>query len=134
MATSSVVLDTSAYPAFRRGAIAAVEAIQLAETIFVPTIVVGELLFGFALGSRPEQNRRELDDFLSSPRVTISPITLSTAERCAWIHKHLRSTGKPIPTNDLWIAACTWDQGGVLLTADGHFEEVPQIMVQVISV
>lgn len=99
----------------------------------IPSIVLGELLFGFALGSRPEQNRQELDEFLSSPRVTIAPITLSTAERYAGIHKHLRSIGRPIPTNDLWIAACAWEQGGILLTADGHFGEAPQIMIQVIS-
>ena len=98
----------------------------------MPSIVLGELLFGFALGSRPAENRQELNDFLSSSRVVVSPITLATAERYAQIHTHLRAAGKPIPTNDLWIAASTWEHGGVLLTSDGHFHQVPQIIVQMI--
>ena len=132
MAHQRLILDTSGYSAFRRGLEVAVDSIQRAERIFVPSIVLGELLFGFALGTRPAENRQDLNDFLSSSRVVVSPITLATAERYAQIHTHLRAAGKPIPTNDLWIAAGTWEHGGVLLTSDGHFHQIPQIMIQMI--
>ena len=133
MAIQRLILDTSGYSAFRRGLEVAVDCIQRAESIMVPSIVLGELLSGFALGTRPEENRQELNDFLGSPRVVIAPIALATAERYAQIHTHLRAIGRPIPTNDLWIAASTWEHGGILLTSDGHFQQVPQIMIQMIA-
>lgn len=133
MAASGLVLDTSAYAAYRRGLAVAVEEIQLAEMILVPTIVLGELLSGFALGARHEQNRLELAGFLAQPRVRLLSIGHLTAERYAVLLVYLRKIGKPIPTNDLWIAASTWENGGLLLTADSHFENIPQIILHKIS-
>ena len=133
MATTGLVLDTSAYAAYRRGFATAVEEIQLAEMILVPTIVLGELLAGFALGARQEQNRLELAGFLAQPRVKVLSAGQVTAERYAVLLAYLRKIGKPIPTNDLWIAAVTWENGGALLTADSHFENIPQIVLHKIS-
>lgn len=130
MVTPTLVLDTSAYSAFRRGLTAATEAIQLAEMILVPTIVLGELFAGFDLGARAEQNRRELDNFLASSRVALLPVTRFTAERYALLYAYLRSIGRPIPTNDLWIAAGVWERSSILLTGDAHFESIPQIIVR----
>lgn len=106
-----------------------IDQIQLAETIFVPVIVIGELLSGFESGVRNEQNRRELAEFLASPRVDILAVGQPTAERYALIHAYLRRVGKPIPTNDLWIAACAWEHTSKLVTTDKHFEDIPQIIV-----
>ncbi|GIV69499.1 type II toxin-antitoxin system VapC family toxin [Caldilinea sp.] len=127
------MLDTSAYSAFRRGHPSILETIQKADTILISSIVVGELLFGFQLGSHYERNRRELDDFISSPRVQVVPIDLSTAERYAWLFVYLRNAGKPVPINDLWIAASAWEHGCVLLTTDRHFSEMPQIPVNLVQ-
>jgi tRNA(fMet)-specific endonuclease VapC len=129
MAATSIVLDTSAYSAFRRGMATAIDQIQLAETILVPAIVIGELLFGFESGVRNAQNHRELAEFLASPRVDRVVIGPQTAERYALIHAYLRKIGRPIPTNDLWIAACTWEHTSKLVTTDKHFEDIPQIIV-----
>ncbi len=46
------------------------------------------------------------------------------------IYAYLRSAGRPIPTNDLWIAASAMEHGAELLTTDGHFRDVPQIVVR----
>ncbi len=43
------------------------------------------------------------------------------------IFEHLRHIGRPIPTNDLWIAACAMERGLQLITADAHFRHVPQV-------
>jgi len=98
--------------------------------ILVPTIVLGELFAGFDLGARAEQNRRELDNFLASSRVALLPVTRFTAERYALLYAYLRSIGRPIPTNDLWIAAGVWERSSILLTGDAHFESIPQIIVR----
>jgi len=124
-----LMLDTSAYTAFKLGDSAALEAIRKAPKILIPLIVFGELLAGFEAGSRREQNRQELTAFLQSSRVQLVPVIADTAERYARIYAYLRQKGRPIPTNDLWIAASAMEHSAELLTADRHFYHVPQIIV-----
>jgi predicted nucleic acid-binding protein len=62
--------------------------------------------------------------------VGIVLITEDTAERYARIYAYLRTAGRPIPTNDLWIAASAMEHGAELLTTDRHFLDVPQIVVR----
>ncbi len=65
----SVAIDTNGYTAFKRGDPAVVGVLRHAPEIFVGTTVLGELLAGFAAGSRENANRVELTRFLESPRV-----------------------------------------------------------------
>ena len=129
MAITERVLDTSAYSLFRKGSPQALKYIRETDKIWVPAIVMGELFGGFAGGTRKQQNLDEFDDFLSSSRVEIANVTSRTAERYAAIFQWLRSQGTPIPTNDIWIAAVAMEKGADLLSADGHFEQVPQIQL-----
>ena len=126
---SKLMLDTSGYSAFKRGQEGALRAIQTHAEILIPTIVLGELLGGFAVGSREDANRRDLDQFLDSPRVAVVPIGPDTAERYASIYARLRAAGRPIPTNDLWIAASAMEHGARLLTLDEHFQHVTEILL-----
>ena len=86
--------------------------------------VLGELLAGFACGTRDAQNRHELSLFLQSPRVRQVLCGSVTADNYALIYAALRRKGKPIPSNDMWIAASTLEYGAGLLTLDAHFQEV----------
>jgi tRNA(fMet)-specific endonuclease VapC len=63
----------------------------------------------------------ELDAFLENPYVSVLPVTLTTAERFARIATTLRAKGKPIPTNDIWVAAHAMETGAELLSFDSHF-------------
>jgi tRNA(fMet)-specific endonuclease VapC len=130
MGVSTLMLDTSAYSAFKRGHPEAIDALRQASSILMPSIVLGELLAGFEVGGRREENRRELVEFQHSPRVRIVQITEDTAERYARIYAHLRTAGRPVPTNDLWIAASAMEHGAELLTTDRHFLDVPQVVVR----
>ena len=130
---SELVIDTSAYAAFKHGHPEAVSALRKANSIFVPSIVLGELLAGFEVGSRREQNLSELTAFQNSLRVRAITITEDTAERYAVIYAFLRGRGRPIPTHDLWIAAVTMEHGAELLTADAHFFQLPQIIVKYLT-
>ena len=118
------LLDTNAYTAWKRGDAAVTELVQRSEELVLSSIVAGELLFGFRSGSRFERNRRELDDLLRSPYVSFLPVTLVTADRFARIAAALRRKGRPIPTNDVWIAAHALESGADLLSFDRHFEVV----------
>ncbi len=128
-----LMIDTSAYAAFKRGHPNAKSQVRKATAIILPVIVIGELWAGFEIGSRREINRSDLDEFLKSPRVTVAPIVNETAERYARIYTYLRKNGRPIPTNDLWIAASAMEHSAVMLTADTHFFHLPQIILQHIS-
>lgn len=126
---SRLTLDTSGYSAFKRGHSGVVSRIRRAEEILLPTIVLGELLGGFAVGRKSRRNREELDLFRDSPRVRLASIGEATAKRYAVIYASLRTSGTPIPTNDLWIAASAMEHGTELVTLDRDFTNVPQILV-----
>ena len=104
-----------------------------ASEIWLNTTVLGELLAGFKKGSRTVENERRLRDFLQEPRVRFAIMDEETAERYAVIRDHLRQAGKPVPVNDLWIAATAFQHGLRLLTLDGHFRRIPQVVVDFIG-
>ena len=130
---SRVLLDTSAYSAMRRGDQRLAEPLQEASEVFLTSVVIGELLYGFVGGKIRERNRRLLREFLEAERVAVLPVDEETAERYALIRDYLRREGTPIPTNDLWIAASAAQHGLQLLTLDDHFESVPHILVNYLS-
>jgi tRNA(fMet)-specific endonuclease VapC len=119
-----ILVDTNAYTAFMLGNAAVVEVLAHAERICVNSIVLGELLGGFAAGVRESKNRAELARFLASPRVEVLPVTAQTADSYALVYAGLRRKDQPIPTNDLWIAASALEHGAALLTRDAHFSQI----------
>jgi tRNA(fMet)-specific endonuclease VapC len=119
-----ILLDTNAYTALLRGHADVARRVRASEEVLLSTIVVGELLFGFRNGSRFETNRQELDEFLAHPHVSLLPVGLVTADRFGRIAAGLKRKGRPLPTNDIWIAAHTMESGGELLSFDRHFSAV----------
>jgi tRNA(fMet)-specific endonuclease VapC len=122
-----VLLDTNAYTALFRGHEGVAVRVRRAEQVLVSTIVAGELLFGFRNGSRFETNHEEFEDFLASPYVSLLPVTMVTADRFGRIAAALRRKGRPLPTNDIWIAAHAMESGAELLSFDQHFDAVDGI-------
>lgn len=119
-----VLLDTNGYSALMRGIDTVVERVTHAEEVLLSTVVAGELMFGFRQGTRPRKNFAELDAFLANPHVTVVPVSLTTADRFGRIAAALRAKGRPIPTNDIWIAAHAMETGADLLSFDTHFGEI----------
>ena len=123
----TILLDTDAYSGFRRGHPDVVERVRQAERVLVSVVVVGELLFGFRRGTRYEHNRKDLDAFLGNRYVELVPVTSVTADRFGRIAAALRANGRPIPTNDIWIAAHAMETGADLISFDRHFGHVEGI-------
>ena len=119
-----IALDTNTYAGFKRGDPACIEVFQRAELLLVCSVVLAELLSGFAFGAREAQNREELHLFLDCSRVVIKETGLATADAYAQIYATLRRQGRPIPTNDLWVAASCVEHGAVLFSLDAHFDHV----------
>jgi tRNA(fMet)-specific endonuclease VapC len=119
-----IALDTNTYVGFKRGDERCLEVIRNAEHLLLAATVLGELLAGFACGEREARNREELRQFLDCRRVNIPAVGMATADAYALIYRTLRSKGRPIPTNDLWIAASCLEHGAVLFSLDAHFAQV----------
>jgi tRNA(fMet)-specific endonuclease VapC len=119
-----ILLDSNAYSAMVRGQIEVTDRIREAEEMLLSIVVMGELLYGFHNGSRYRENRRILDEFLTHPNVRVVTLTPTTAERFGEIFTSLRRKGRPIPTNDIWIAAQAIETDCGLLSSDPHFEAI----------
>jgi len=124
-----VLLDTSAYSALARESKEILEMLSRANEVFLSAISVGELLSGFEGGTRRAQNMAELESFLAKPRVKVLDVTANTALVYAQVDQFLRKKGKPIPRNDVWIAATALEHGLQLAAIDKHFHEIPMLLL-----
>ena len=119
-----ILLDTNAYVAFKRNILEVVEIIAKADFIIFSPIVIGELMFGFRNGTRFNKNMDDLNEFLDHEVVDLAEIGKITSDRYSRIATQLKRQGTPIPTNDIWIAAQTVEQGAELISSDQHFEKI----------
>jgi tRNA(fMet)-specific endonuclease VapC len=129
LALKNLLLDTNAYSAFKQGQPEAVEVLQHAPNISFDSIVIGELLSGFASGTREAKNRQELEEFCSSRRVQRFLVDDDTAEHYARISSKLRRRGRPVPTNDMWIAASAFQHDLAVFTYDPHFQYIDGLAI-----
>ena len=125
----NLLIDTNIYTYALNGNADVIKVLQRAQKISICSISIGELLSGFNAGSKENKNREELEEFLDSPRVQLRSIDEDTAEFYAEIINGLRKKGKPIPTNDIWIAAIALQHGLKLYTNDQHFKYVPGLVL-----
>lgn len=134
MALTRVCLDTSAYSHFKRGDANVRRIIVAAREVVVPSVVLGELHTGFRLGGRRDENEAELAAFLAEPVVEVAAVDDETASVYADIVCDLRRIGRPLPTNDIWIAAVAARTGTTVVTYDDHFLAVARVASRVLPV
>ena len=125
----NLLIDTNIYTYALNGNADVIKVLQRAQKISICPVSIGELLSGFKAGSKENRNREELDEFLDSPRVQLHIIDEDTAEFYAEIKNGLRKKGRPIPTNDIWIASTALQHGLKLYTNDQHFKYVPGLVL-----
>ncbi len=121
---NKILLDTTAYSEFMGGNQEIFEVFAETETIYVSTILIGELYAGFFGGNRYAAHTDELKRFLRKEVVALINVTLETAEIFSEIKAELHAKGKMIPPNDIWIAAHGIETGSKLITFDSHFKEI----------
>ncbi len=120
-----LLIDTNIYSHALRGDKDVVEVLRKADEIGISVLSIGELLAGFKGGGKEQTNREELGAFLDSPRVVVYTVSEDTSEFYAEIFHNLKRSGRPVPTNDIWIAASAFQNGLVLFTRDNHFKNIP---------
>ena len=123
-----LVLDTNIYSDFAEGLPDVVDILATSgEHLFMPSIVLGELGYGFMKGSRRDLNEKKLLEIIDRLNMEIITVDQHVARKYGIIYRSLVRKGKKIPINDVWIAACCMETGGALLTRDTHFEFIDQI-------
>jgi tRNA(fMet)-specific endonuclease VapC len=119
----ALILDTNALSAAAELDPSALEVVARAEHLAVPVIVLGEYRLGIAQSRHRASYEHWLQEWISS--VTVLDIDVETTRSYAVIGLELKKKGKPIPTNDLWIAALCHQHSLPLLSRDRHFDLVP---------
>ncbi len=128
-----LVIDSITYTDLAQGVTETVEFMAAhGQRIYLPSVVLGELYYGFMKGRRQRFNENRLHQFIEALGVEIIEVNASVARRYGSIFLSLQKRGTRIPINDIWVAACCMEVGGVLLTRDRHFDAVKQIEVVVL--
>ncbi len=97
--------------------------------ILLPSIVLGELYYGARKSGQMASNLARISEFAGS--VAVLNCDAVTAQHFGQIKDRLRSKGRPIPDNDVWIAAVAQQYGLPLATRDGHFKEVDGLALEI---
>lgn len=125
----SFILDTNVIIAIRKHDRSVTQRITPEMKLYLPSIVLGELFFGAHHSDHVHQN---LQDVKSLMRIyAILPCNGGTADAYGHLHAHLLKKGRPIPDNDIWIAAIALQRGFTLITRDGHFRHIEHLSVLV---
>jgi tRNA(fMet)-specific endonuclease VapC len=117
-----VILDTNALSAFAEGDQAIEPTLRQVAQPRIPVVVLGEYRFGIAQSRDRSKYERWLDEYLGGFRVL--DVTDETSRHYADVRLELKKIGKPIPSNDLWIAALCRQHRLPILSRDGHFDAV----------
>jgi tRNA(fMet)-specific endonuclease VapC len=116
----ALILDTNALSAIADGEASAMEIVERAERLAVPVIVLGEYRVGIAQSRQRAIYQNWLREWISA--VVVLDIDEETTHSYAAIALELKKKGKPVPTNDLWIAAACRQHSLPLLSRDKHFD------------
>ena len=117
-----MILDTNALSAAADREPAALEVVASAQRLAVPVIVLGEYRMGIAQSRHRTDYERWLRGWISA--VAVLDIDEETTHHYAAIGLELKRSGKPIPANDLWIAALCRQHALPLVSRDRHFDFV----------
>ena len=91
--------------------------------IAVPVIVLGEFKYGIRQSRHRTRYERWLAEVIASCRVLV--VDEGTAGLYAEVRDELKRSGRPIPGNDLWIAALARQHALPVISRDQHFDSVP---------
>ena len=122
-----VLLDANFIVAIFRQDPVAHAALLAAGRIFVPSTVLGELYYGARKSERQEANTARIDRFAAVNEVLLPDV--ESARHYGAIRDGLRRKGRPIPDNDIWVAAIARQHNLTLITRDTHFQEVEGLSI-----
>ena len=120
-----MILDTNALSAWADGHSGAGELLRTATRLVIPTVVLGEYLFGI----QQSRQQKRYEEWLSQnlPATDLAVIGFATAKAYARIRLELKQRATPIAANDVWIAALAEQHSLPIMSNDAHFDAVSSI-------
>ena len=126
--SGEIALDTSSAIRFLNGDATLRNKLLALPEVILPMVAVGELLFGAENSSRSLKNLPLYLEFIST--CTVVSLGRNTATIYAQTKLALKRKGRPIPTNDLWIAAQCIEHSWILVTEDTDFDYVDGLRLE----
>lgn len=117
-----MILDTNALSAAADGDPAVAALLGRADRLAIPVIVLGEYRHGIRQSHNHAAYENWLKELLND--CMVFDVNEATTPHYADIVAELKRKDKPIPTNDIWIAAICRQHGLPLLSRDRHFDWV----------
>lgn len=111
-----------------RGKMSTIEKVKDINLVYIPAIVLGELYYDANKSNQTDKRKIEIEEL--EKNVTVLNVSQTTAHIYGEIKNILRGLGKPIPENDIWIAAIAKEYDLILITRDKHFNHIKSIRIQ----
>lgn len=122
-----VLLDTNIIIALLAGDRNVLQRLGRVDEVFLPCVALGELYYGASKSARAQENINRIDA-LAADNIVLSCDTI-TAHRYGDVKNTLRAKGRPLPENDIWIAAIALQHGLTVASRDQHFQEVEGLSI-----
>jgi tRNA(fMet)-specific endonuclease VapC len=119
------LLDTNIIIALFASDASVMQSLAQADEVFIPSIALGELHYGARKSGRSQENLGRIEELVTNS--TIVECDADTARQYGDVKNRLRLKGRPLPENDVWIAALALQYGLTLVTRDAHFQEVENL-------
>ena len=117
-----MIIDTNAVSALLAGDGALEQLLTEVHQLGLPVIVLGEYRYGLLRSTRRERLESLFDHLVEVSEVLA--IDSTTTRFYAQARERLRALGRPIPENDLWIAALGLQHRQPVVSRDRHFDAV----------
>jgi tRNA(fMet)-specific endonuclease VapC len=122
------LLDTNIVIAIFKPEQSVLDQLAASRKAYLCAPVLGELYYGAAKSRSVDQNIRRINDFLTM--VQFIPCDAETARVFGLTRNELARKGRPIPENDLWIAATALQHDLVVITRDAHFNVIDGLRIE----
>ena len=119
------LLDTNIVIALFASEAAVQTSLANVSEVFISSIVVGELYYGARKSARTVENLERIDQFVASS--VVLGCEIATAHYYGQVKNQLRLKGRPLPENDIWIAALALQHNLLLVTRDAHFQNIENL-------
>lgn len=104
-----------------------IERVKSVSIFYLPITVCGELLFGAKNSSKAIENEQKCWALIDKCEIINTNLLIS--EEYSSIRKELKLNGRPIPENDIWIAAACRANKLPIATRDKHFQNIDGLEV-----
>lgn len=124
---NGTILDTNVIIHIMKGDAAVARAVKKIGLIYIPVIVLGELMFGAEKSHLKQSNRDKYLQFCLS--YSLLDVTKDVAQNYGKLKNELQAKGAIIPENDMWIGSIAITNGMTVLTKDKHFEKISSLSI-----